>query len=243
MFGKRRTPPTNPHQPLPPHPGPDHDGVKRVIPKEIWRGEHGKMLRDLGFSPDDEMNVMVDQSEAERRFEKRRNYQERLVAAINAMLPDNATVVPFASVPWSMWSDAHPATADFLIRTLDLYAVEPWNMLMLAADEHSQHLLGLPQHPRRPLQGHDQTCERLLLELSQKYRREAEPILAMGAGAGWDDIRRHGEMRDAARHSVMKLAGFLAYEMFGEQTCKLSEDLVRACIDKNAGQDTQHGTL
>lgn len=51
MFGKKYT--------VPPiyHPGPDADGVSRIIPLELWDGEVGQAMRDAGLSPDVEANV------------------------------------------------------------------------------------------------------------------------------------------------------------------------------------------
>ncbi|RWC97196.1 MAG: hypothetical protein EOS32_05005 [Mesorhizobium sp.] len=40
-------------------PTPDSDGVTRVFSKELWNDPKiGSMLRELGFAPDDQRNIM-----------------------------------------------------------------------------------------------------------------------------------------------------------------------------------------
>jgi hypothetical protein len=65
MFGKRK-PQSDGNagsrsMPLPPHPGPDDDGVARVIPKELWDGPTGALLRTAGMTPDDPGNLVLTQ--------------------------------------------------------------------------------------------------------------------------------------------------------------------------------------
>ena len=55
---------------IPPHPGPDADGVTRAMPKEMWDGPHGDFLREIGVTPDDPSNVMPTQQSVQAKADK-----------------------------------------------------------------------------------------------------------------------------------------------------------------------------
>ena len=56
MFGKRKTPSQNTESI--PEPSVDWDGKRRVFSEAVFEGKHGDMLYRLGFSPDDDANII-----------------------------------------------------------------------------------------------------------------------------------------------------------------------------------------
>jgi hypothetical protein len=56
MFGKRKTP-SQTSQSIP-RPSIDSDGKRRVFGEAVFAGKHGDMLRALGFSVNDEANII-----------------------------------------------------------------------------------------------------------------------------------------------------------------------------------------
>ncbi len=225
MFGRRRA--AKPAAPFPPHPGPDHDGKKRVMPLEIWEGELGQQMRELGLSPDDERNIIPDMSDYERRFDERQAELDACVKQINAQLPDGMEVIPYAMLSWALWNQQYAETADFLLNTCDMYPVEAWNTMMLPADEKCAQMLNLPVHPRGYPAGFEDHCARIVLEIEAKHRAEIDPILALGTNAGMDDISRHGEIRANTIRSVAGIAAGLTSVILSEEVYFRHQKLFR----------------
>src|SRR4051812_9490308 len=66
VFGKRKTP----SQDSRPIQLPDSDGKRRVFGEAVFAGKHGDMLRSLGFSPNDEANIIPNNAEFDRRIKQ-----------------------------------------------------------------------------------------------------------------------------------------------------------------------------
>jgi len=94
---------------LPPHPGPDADGVTRAMPNEIWDGAHGDFLREIGVTPDDASNIMPTQQSVQAKTDKLIGDQTEFLTRINGSLREK--VVPWAMIPRSIWQQSH---ANFL---------------------------------------------------------------------------------------------------------------------------------
>lgn len=125
----------------------DAHGRRKVIPDEVWDGPQGKLLRDLGMSPDDESNLVPNEASINARLEEgRRRHEER-----NALAQRNietrltgAKVRPFFLIPDPCWNGA---TGLFLMTSLDLYPYDDWNTMYLAADERTALVLDIAMHP------------------------------------------------------------------------------------------------
>ena len=139
IFGKRAASPA-----IPPHPGPDADGVSRVVPKAVFDGSGGAFLKKLGFGPDDPENLLVTQDLADARFDVRREGQEKIRKTINSQLPGDCQVIPWAMIPWSLWKGPH---ATFLMSSLDVYPPDLWNTMLLPETDLGAAALGLLKHP------------------------------------------------------------------------------------------------
>ncbi len=222
LFGRRKKESSNHRSAIPPHPGPDDDGITRVIPKEIWEGRNGDFLRELGFSPDDDHNIIKTAADYQRIFDAKHEEQKAFVAKYNSNARENAAVVPFSMMPWTMWQTPY---AEFLMSTLELYPTEPWNMLLLPEDDQGGLALGLPKHPKCYVDGYEagalDCVENIHQELMNERQRLEPAIMAHETGA-------LGEFSDAvgrARTKIISSAHTLASIMLGNETYDRHQEL------------------
>ena len=212
---------------LPPHPGPDADGVSRVIPKNVWDGPQGDFLREIGASPDDPHNLMPTQELIQARFDRKREEQEAFLAEVNEQMPEGVSVVPWAMIPWSIWSQQH---APFLLVVCELYPVGPWNTLLLPADEHSSLILNLPQHLRGSPPGLEDAANRVIGEIHEKlnevHARTAD-ALAEGTLSSMDE---HAAAVKQASASVTGLAHALGAQTYGDEAYARHNEVFGAAL-------------
>jgi hypothetical protein len=162
IFGKRAASATRP-----PHPGPDADGVSRLVPKAVFDGSGGAFLKKLGFGPDDPDNLLVTQYLADARFDVRREGQERILKTINSQLPGDCQVIPWAMIPWSLWKGPD---ATFLMSSLDVYPPDLWNTMLLPENDLTAAALGLPKHPRAAPPGLEPAAAHLIGQIHEQVR-------------------------------------------------------------------------
>lgn len=199
---------------IPPHPGPDADGVERVIPKEIWDGPQGDFLREIGASPDDPSNLRLTQDAVEARFAQLRKDQDAFVASVNKDLPPSATVIPWAMIPWSVWNQQH---AEFLLRVCELYPVGPWNMMLLPEDEAGALVLDLPQHLQGVPPGLEDAANHVIGKIRERFSEAHRRTGAALAEGDLSSLDEHGNARDQAVASMCALAQALGSETYGEE--------------------------
>jgi hypothetical protein len=162
IFGKRAPSPA-----IPPHPGPDADGVSRIVPKAVFDGSGGAFLKKLGFGPDDPGNLLVTQELADARFDVRGEGQERIRKTINSQLPGDCQVIPWAMIPWSLWKGPD---ATFLMSTLDFYPPDLWNTMLLPENDLAAAVLGLPKHPGVTPPGLEPAAAHLIGQIHEEVR-------------------------------------------------------------------------
>lgn len=207
---------------LPPYPGalPDPDGVTRVIPKAMWEGPQGDMLRNLGFSPDDATNMALTPEHARAKEDAATARMNALVAEVNAHIA-GISVIPWAMVPWSVWEGLN---AEFLIKR-DFLPSSPWNNLLLPADAASADFLGLPPHPRVAQPGLDENIARLITELRIEARDEFQTTFAALARGDWSALDRHEAFRADQFKKLIALTRYVANEIFGAAACARHDEL------------------
>lgn len=228
MFGRRSSGPGKGNAPgISGHLGPDADGVGRAIPKEVWDGPQGDFLREIGVSPDDPANLMPTREGVQARFDKLRAEQDAFVASINEQLPDTAKVIPWAMIPWSVWSQQH---ADFLLGVCELYPVGPWNMLLLPEDEAGALVLDLPQHLHGIPAGLEDAANRVIGEIREKFSEahgRAGAALAQGDTSALDDYTK---VRNELTANVVGLAHALGASTYGEDAYARHKALFGAAL-------------
>lgn len=102
MFGRRKVPPVEQGAAIP-RPPVDSDGNRRVFGEAIFAGQHGDMLRKLGFSLDDPANIVPSDADFEQKVNLSLAKQEHRRRGIEADL----------LAPWTQRDPAvlHPVRA------------------------------------------------------------------------------------------------------------------------------------
>jgi hypothetical protein len=150
MFGKRKAPSqTSPSIPLP---SIDSDGKRRVFGEAVFAGKHGDMLRSLGFSPNDEANIIPDAAEFDRRIKQSLARQDARRTEIEAELlrtHGHNAIRPFFILAEPVYNSQ---LGQWLIRAMKLLPYDDWNVVYLPMDRETQAAMGgLPLHPRQSI--------------------------------------------------------------------------------------------
>src|SRR5262249_45822536 len=90
---------------------------QRVIPAELWQGEMGDLLRQLGMSPDDEANLVPTGASIDARVARDRTRHEAELAEVNrdvARRVPGGRMLPFFLVPEPCWNG--PTGTFFMVR-------------------------------------------------------------------------------------------------------------------------------
>ena len=222
LFGQRK-----PTGGIPPHPGPDPDGVRRVIPMAVWDGPHGETLRQLGFTPDDPSNLMATPELMQARADAAKAEQDRFLERINSQLPEGVGVIPWAMIPWSLWSGPR---APFLLVVCKVFPTQPWNTFLMPQDERSAAVLGLPPHPRAPAGGLDEACTRLIGEVQEEYWSVFRPVEEAMAAGDMSKLSQLDEARGKACGDICGIAHALTGKLFGEDVYHRHHELFGASL-------------
>jgi hypothetical protein len=213
MFGRRIVNPTTPSAP---HgfaaAGPDQDGVTRVLPKALWDGPHGDMLRQSGMHPDDPKNLALTPDRARAMEDAATAQMNKIIAKVNAHIP-GVTFMPWAMLPWSVWEGLN---AEFLIKR-DFLPSSPWNNLLLAADQETSERMGLPEHPRAAIAGIHEDVSRLVDELRLEAKDEFDTTAMAIQRGDWSALDRHEDFKTKQFQKLMMLAWYFADCVFGKE--------------------------
>jgi hypothetical protein len=197
---------------MPPHPGPDADGVRRIIPKAVFDGSGGAFLKKLGFGADNPDNLIVTQDLADARFDVRREGQERVRKAINSQLPGDCQVIPWAMIPWSLWKGAD---ATFLMSTLDVYPPDLWNTMLLPETDLAAAALGLPKHPRAAPPGLEPAAAQLIGTIHEQVRTAHRRTTDALSRSDMSELAPLVDAIDSAKAKMMYVAHKLSETTFG----------------------------
>ncbi|HEX4196317.1 MAG TPA: hypothetical protein VHZ26_02655 [Caulobacteraceae bacterium] len=207
IFGKRAAPAA-----IPQHPGPDADGVRRVIPNAVFEGAGGAFLKELGFGPDDPDNLIVTQELADARFDVRREGLERIRKAINSQLPRDCQVIPWAMIPWSLWKGPD---ATFLMSTLDFYPPDLWNTMLLPETDLGAVSLDLPKHPGVTPPGLEPAAAHLIGQIHEQVRTAHRRTTNALARLDMDAAATFVDVVNSAKAKMMYVAHKLSETTFG----------------------------
>jgi hypothetical protein len=196
------------------HPGPDDDGVSRVIPKSVWAGQAGDYLKNIGRTPDDPDNLLVTPEILQARHDAKFAQLNRLVDELNRTAPAGVRVAPYAMLPWSSW---HGKRARFLSVSLEMYPTQPWNTMLLAETERCSILMDLPVHPggypKQLIDGVDKALD----DFSSDFNLAAGKAGQMLALPNWmDSMGEFSIEKNRIRDKVMHLAHQFAIITFGQ---------------------------
>lgn len=220
VFGRRNNSPK-----IPPHPGPDADGVARIIPKEVFEGETGAFLRQMGFSPDEAANMMPTQASVQAKADRLGRDLDALVDKINTQLSGGLEVIPWALIPYSVW---HREPATFLMVTCDFYPASRWNTMLLPANSKTAAALGLPEHPRVAVEGLEDAAVRILGELHDQFQIEHDKVGAALARGDTSLLATVTNTQKKFAGQVVGIAHVLGSKVFGDEAWQRHDELFAA---------------
>jgi hypothetical protein len=232
LFGQREEVPQPTRMPW--QHGPDNDGIHRAIPKVIWDGPNGKMLRELGFAPDDASNVLPTHQSLDALNEQHIEAQKKLVAGVNHALAGKAVVIPYAILPWSLWNTE---MAEFMSVSMKFFPTSTWNTMLLAEDDKSARALNLPVHPRAYPAGYEDAVVRLIGEARDEYKAFHQHVGIALTKGDMSMLDAWTEKQKETRASVCGgLTGYLSNAVFGEEACAHHAQL----FDETLGNVVKH---
>lgn len=184
-FGRRVVPPAAPQ------PAARETSAERILPDEIWDGPAGDSLRAMGMHPDSPANRRVTQADADALQNDAIEHQRQFLDRVNAQMLSGTRVVAYAMLPWELWNGRF---GHMLAITCGMWPQQPWNTMLLAADQRSSMILDLPEHPGGYPDGLIPQVERLLGELrggmdGAMAEAKAAPELTFDAVDAWDEAR------------------------------------------------------
>lgn len=181
--------------PPPPPPSSDPHNRRKVFPDEVWQGKSGAMLRELGFSPNDESNLVPNGSSINAKLVdgKSRIDARHAQAQANAQaLLRDAQLRPFYLIPDPIWnSDA----GTFLMTSLDLYPYDDWNVIFLAADQRTALVMDIALHPNGNVPAFVTATEKFMADARAHMKRATEEAELTSNYAAFADTREDAQLR------------------------------------------------
>jgi hypothetical protein len=99
------------------------------------------------MSPGDESNFVPTVESVDARVARDRAVHEAKLAQLNrevAAKTNGGSVRPFFLIPKPCWNGE---MGTFLLRRLQMFSYEDWNVAFLPTDERTADILGVPMHP------------------------------------------------------------------------------------------------
>ena len=197
MFGKRNRPTAAPTSDT-------QVSQRSVIPAELWQGETGNLLRQIGMNPDDDANLVPTQESVDARVERDRARLEAKLAEINRDVERQTTggrVRPYYLFGEPCWNGE---LGSFLMMRLQLFPYDDWNVVFLPEDERTAQFMDLPVHPGGPIPGSVEIVGQLVAEAETKLQA------AMAEADRTHRFADFGATVDSIKADVWGLASYFA---------------------------------
>jgi hypothetical protein len=197
------------------HPGPDADGIQRIMPKALWDGDSGDLLRKVGMSPDDPRNHLPTRDLLQARHDAKVAILNKFVKEMNRTAPSQVKVVPYSMLPWALWEGKFAA---FLMINLEMYPAQPWNTMLLADSERDARLMELPVHPQSYPPGLLEGALDALSVMQKEFDSAARSTgAALAQPGGTSTLSQFADVTDRLTQDVMKMAHEFAIVTFGRE--------------------------
>ncbi|MDX8436178.1 hypothetical protein RFN25_22410 [Mesorhizobium abyssinicae] len=184
-------------------PTPDSDGVTRVFSKELWNDPKiGSMLRELGFAPDDQRNIMRTADDYIALFAAARYRLQQRTETFNSEMTARhgyCRAAPFLVIGDTIWDGEHGA---FLYAQMDLIGFDDWNVVMLAADARTAQLCGLPAHPGS-VPAHTQAMTEHVIRWKTRYEFALEEFGVTATGGQGITREQFEAQKGALRQEII----------------------------------------
>jgi hypothetical protein len=175
----------------------------RLLPTELWEGEFGGLLNQLGKSPDDESNIVPTAATIDARIARDRAAHEAKLAEINREVArqTGGRVAPYFLLHEACWNGE---IGDFLMLRLKLFPCDDWNVVFLPEDERTAKVMNLPVHPGGPIPGS--------VELVESWMRDSKAKLkaAVDEAGRTHQFAGLAAVTDGIKADVWGLASYLA---------------------------------
>ncbi|APE29172.1 hypothetical protein BMF35_a2343 [Aurantiacibacter gangjinensis] len=157
-------------------------------------------------------NMMPTQDLVQARHDAALAQQTSFVERINGQLPKGTTVAPYAMLPWTLW---HGQFGQLLMVNCEYYPAQPWNTMLLAADERSSFVLDLPVHPGAYPANLVPSAEKHLAEFQEELSA-AKDYTDRSMQTGEMDVTVFGKALDDVRRNVLAMANTFAAISLGD---------------------------
>lgn len=207
-FGQRAAAP-----PAAAQPSVSDAAAQRILPADLWDGPAGDSLRELGMEPDSPANQRMTQEQADALQREQIELQRQFLERVNGQMPAGTVLVAYAMLPWSLWNGPY---GHMLAVTCGLWPQQEWNTMLLAADQRSSAVLGLPEHPGGYPGDLMPQLEALLGELREGM--DAEMARAKAApGLTWDAVEAWESARAAMIPNIIAMSHYVGQACIGEE--------------------------
>ena len=197
-------------------PAPDADGVTRVFPKELWDDPKiGKLLREVGFAPDDARNVLPTANDYIALFAAAKKRLDERTEAFNREMTTRHSycrAVPFLVIDHTIWDGEHGA---FLYAQMNLIGYDDWNVLMLAADVRTKEACGIAGHPGT-VPAVTEIMTKRVIEWRQRYEVALEAFGVTAMGGRGTTREQFEEEQDALRREIVDNVGWMKPRIISE---------------------------
>src|SRR5262245_49456577 len=176
---------------------------QQVFPAELWQGEMGDFLRQMGMNPDDEANFVQTGASIDARVARDRATHEAKLEEVNRDIQrqvPGGRMLPFFLIPEPCWNGDMGA---FFMARLRFFPYDDWNVVFMPADERTAKALNAAMHPGYVVPG--------AVELVQSFVQESEAKLAAASAAAdrTHDFAAFGETLDSVRADVWGVAAYI----------------------------------
>lgn len=204
-----------------PRPARDADSAAPAFHKMQWDDPRiGSMLRDAGFAPDGERDIVPT---ADNRLAVFAAANQRLQARTEAFNRDmtarhgHCRAVPFLVIDHKIWDGPHGA---FLYAQMGLIGYDEWNVIMLAGDPQTTATCGLAGHPGF-LPAVTQTMTEHVIAWEARHNALLREF-GIPVGGGRDVAREQYEMeKDTLRLEIIDKAGWMKPRIIEDLLSKL----------------------
>jgi hypothetical protein len=197
-------------------PTPDADGVTRVFSRELWDDPKiGKLLREVGFAPDDARNILPTADDYIALFAAARKRLEERTETFNREMTERhgyCRATPFLVIDHTIYDGEHGA---FLYAQMNLIGFDDWNVLMLAGDIRTKELCDMAGHPGTIPAVTDVMTKRVI-EWRQRHEVALEAFGVTALGGQGMSREQFEQEQDALRREIVDNVGWMKSRIISE---------------------------
>lgn len=197
-------------------PTPDADGVTRVFPRELWDDPKiGKLLREVGFAPDDARNILPTADDYIALFAAARKQLEERTETFNREMTARhgyCRAAPFLVIDHTIWDGEHGA---FLYAQMNLIGFDDWNVLMLAADVRTKEACDIAGHPGT-IPAVTEVMTKRVIDWKQRYEAALEAFGVTARGGCGMSREQFEQEQDSLRREIVDNVGWMKSRIISE---------------------------